>query len=1072
MTQEVSSARCNQPMVSEDLGRKLIVADSLIRRTYLSGLDEQKVIKFENTGMEPINRDNVRMHQLTRLVYDKRENTLENLLNIYAAVGSAGYGLVLILKSDGKTTILHLGVRSDTAKTKSATSGMKILSQALDGHMCGSKHENLSYDRIVPTGNGDAGESCLLNFDDITQSDTWAVSALAGIPALKTAERDAFTQGLERFIDAMQGIRYTAVVIAEPVLPKRCKVIEEGLERLASTFSGLAKMQVARGSTDTISISKTVTDGITKTIIDSVAKTQSHTMGTNWSRTVGITASAKFGVVGSISGSSSDSKGGSASVTEGATIGYQTAISSLNSSAIGGILACGTSESRTIEVQNKSIARLLEKIDQQLRRMDEAKSYGLWNAGTYFLCENSEDASSAASLFSGCIRGEESYVENTAINVWKKPIDKKRNEKDEKRSLVLEYLKNLRHPRLKLPDSGIPVSPSSLITGNELAMLMHLPRRSVSGVTVIESAGYGRGVHRLEIETKSGADAKQRQIPLGKIRHLFRDQKTDVCLDLDNLVYHTLVTGTTGVGKTTGVKALLANCSKHNVPFLVVEPAKDEYRELCGLAVNQQPVVRLQAGRQGVDCLRLNPLVFPEGHAVSLIEHIDRVCALFNAAFPMYAAMPQLLEEAIVQAYEQKGWDTITSKCRGGKRVFPTLSDVAELVPSIVGKAGYEHEARSTYVGALTTRLRSLMRGALGFTFMAWEEEETPPDILFDSPCVVNVSGVGSPEKRAVLMGLLMIRLQEHRTIQGQQGIDRLKHLVVLEEAHNILKRTASHTNMEIANPQGQAVEYFANALAEMRAFGQGIVIVDQSASALDDSVLKNTNTKIVFRAPFEIDREILGGALALDEKQKKALSTLENHTALVKQNDWLEAVCCHMDKVTTLAEYPQVEKAEDAALDENRSCLTAVILSMIGGRYTGRDTLTVKPEYRRPTHEEISKWLSDNVRDLNLRRKICDMLKYDEFPYRELSKIKDLLQGVHPLAEIMRTAALAASDIGLINYMLISLESKTLFDNQEACMNVIHDCLRCVDSSKMMDNAAKYLENNVTLAREGGCHV
>ena len=257
-----------------------------------------------------------------------------------------------------------------------------------------------------------------------------------------------------------------------------------------------------------------------------------------------------------------------------------------------------------------------------------------------------------------------------------------------------------------------------------------------------------------------------------------------------------------------------------------------------------------------------------------------------------------------------------------------------------------------------------------------------------------------------------------------------------------------------------------------MRAFGQGIVIVDQSASALDDSVLKNTNTKIVFRAPFEIDREILGGALALDEKQKKALSTLENHTALVKQNDWLEAVCCHMDKVPTLSENPQVDKAEDAALDENRSCLTAVILSMIGGRYTGRHRLTVKPEYRRPTHEEISKWLLNNVRDLNLRRKIDDMLKYDEFPYRELAEIKDLLQGVHPLAEIMRTAALAASDIGLINHMLISLESKTLFDNQEACMNVIHDCLRCVDSSKMMDNAAKYLENNVTLAREGGCHV
>ena len=1121
------------PRRSDELGEHLMLrlaeAEEMVRRTYLARLGDCQIVPFMDMQLAVAGRDTVRIGILARLVYEKKESTLENLMNIYAAVGCAGYGIVLVIRFDGKSTELCVGVRSDEEGLP-VESGEKILMQAIAGHLSGSKYEQQDDGEIFYDNQQDR-TSLLLDLDHYTtHNPTWAISALAGIPALKTDEREAFTQGLERFIDAMQGKDpegpkpYTAILLADPVMPQRCAEIERGYEQLASALSGLVKQQISLGTNENVSMTRTDTEGVTKTISDSVALSQSHTEGSSWSHTdgtsksttrnwgggvgavaggaigavagfaagpPGVLAGAKAGAaVGAVAGtlvggligsktagtSTSDTKGGNESATSSLSITQGVSDSKNINISIGATSGKGTSTGISFETQDKSVSRIIERIDQQLKRIDEARAYGLWNAACYFLCDSRESAQTAASLFSGCMRGKESGVEDSAIVLWHKLSTSQDTEPKEARIRALEYLRNLHHPRLTLSgDTTMPkVCPSALLTGRELALLLHLPRRSVGGVTVIETTGFGRDVHRLIIEdiaakeiTKQPLRDEERHkgapIVLGAIRHLFNDQPTDVDLDADKLVYHTLVTGTTGVGKTTGVKSLLTQCHRQGIPFLVVEPAKSEYGELLALAGKDKPVRRFQAGRRGRDCLRLNPLLFPEGPAVSLIEHIDRVCALFNAAFPMYAAMPQLLEEAIVYAYEAKGWDTLTSTCRGGKRIFPTLREVADLIPAIVERAGYRQEAQSTYVGALTTRLRSLMRGVLGFTFMAQEDEETPGTDLFDESCIINVSSVGSTEKRAVLMGLLMIRLQEHRVIQGTQGVDRLKHLMVLEEAHNILKRTAPHDNMENSNPQGQAVEYFANALAEMRAFGQGFVIVDQSASSLDNAVLKNTNTKIVFRAPFEADRAILGGSLALDEKQVKVLGSLENHTAVVKQNEWLEAVCCHFKKIDIAASAVKQavpSKAGKRPPSDVKACMTAVLAGLFSGRISVSQTPPNEPEA-----SSLSRWLDENVKEESRRKEIAEQLRTRT--RRELVEIRPLLLALTSLKEMSRAAELcAASEQGVLNHLLLGLEEETGIADEQTLLSLAHQSLLCYGQHGLLEKTARMIENSYELGR------
>ena len=158
-----------------------------------------------------------------------------------------------------------------------------------------------------------------------------------------------------------------------------------------------------------------------------------------------------------------------------------------------------------------------------------------------------------------------------------------------------------------------------------------------------------------------------------------------------------------------------------------------------------------------------------------------------------------------------------------------------------------------------------------------------------------SISRVGAVETKSLIMGLVVMKLQEYRMSNADEMNSELKHITVLEEAHNLLKKTSTEQSADSSNMVGKSVEMLTNAIAEIRTYGEGFIIVDQAPNLLDIAAIRNTNTKIVLRLPESTDREITGGSIALQDAQFDELSKLPTGVAAVYQNDWQEAVLCQI---------------------------------------------------------------------------------------------------------------------------------------------------------------------------------
>ena len=322
--------------------------------------------------------------------------------------------------------------------------------------------------------------------------------------------------------------------------------------------------------------------------------------------------------------------------------------------------------------------------------------------------------------------------------------------------------------------------------------------------------------------------------------------------------------------------------------FLVIEPAKGEYKKALG----GYPGVSVYGTNPSLtSLLRMNPFSFPA--EIHVLEHIDRLVEVFNACWPMYAAMPAVLKDAIESAYSDCGWSLCHSTCLTAGR-FPTFVDVLKKLPEILNTSAYSADTKGDYIGALATRVKSLTSGINGQILCA--DEELSDEALFDENVIVDLSRIGSTETKALFMGILMIKLQEYRMAKAESSDEALRHVTVLEEAHNLLRRTAFEQSQESSNLQGKSVEMLANAIAEMRTYGEGFVIADQAPGLLDMAVIRNTNTKIIMRLPDVSDRELAGKAANLNDNQIIELAKLERGVAAVYQNEWQEPVLCKVD--------------------------------------------------------------------------------------------------------------------------------------------------------------------------------
>lgn len=861
--------------VNEVMNNGMEIVDLFVNKNYLIGLDKSEPIPLDSIQKS---FSYMSLFEISKIVYDKDENINDKLVSVYNALSNFGSTALLVLFSDETGTKFYLGTRDN----KRPSVAKSILKKSLKGNFPG-----IEMKECLSTEVGYLLEKHIPNvYSNI------AVSSVSIVPGLRGNDKDHFIQGIEKFIDSMSGETYTAVFISTPLSKTELEAKKRGYEDLYSALSQCSQINFTYSEND----SKAIAKGISDTFSVAVNKGISDTIGTSYGENEVVTKSRShgsgFGFFGGIhnSGSAKAVTRGSSSGSSDAHTDSRSETETAGKTTSDTVTATvGSASTISFTKQNKTVQVLLEKIDEQLGRIKKCESYGLWDSACYFIAKEKETSIVAANAFKAIVSGESTSIENSFINLWDNSYKNAFNS-----LALLDYLRYGLHPRFRyLPVSNDQnyseqiITPASVISGLELPVLMGFPHKSVNGVTSISSAEFGRNVYN---ETNTTNDKK---IDIGSIFHMGEAfEKNRVCLDIESLSGHCFITGSTGSGKSNTTYKIIDELvtGKNDVTFLVIEPAKGEYK----IAFGNMPRINIFTTNPNYySMLSINPFSFNE--QIHVLEHLDRLIEIFSACWPLYAAMPALLKTSFEQAYINHGWDLNHSiHISRGNGKFPSFKDILDILPVLLEKSDFSTQTKGDYIGSLVTRVQSLTNGFLGQIF---SENSVDDSTLFDENTIIDLSRIGSTETKALLMGILVLKLSEYRqsTVTGTNC--SLKHITILEEAHNLLKRTSVYQDQESSNVQGKSVEMISNSIAEMRTYGEGFIIVDQSPTSVDISAIKNANTKIIMRLPEFTDCEVVGRSVGLRDDQILELSKLDKGVAVIYQNNWLEAVLTKIDK-------------------------------------------------------------------------------------------------------------------------------------------------------------------------------
>lgn len=393
----------------------------------------------------------------------------------------------------------------------------------------------------------------------------------------------------------------------------------------------------------------------------------------------------------------------------------------------------------------------------------------------------------------------------------------------------------------------------------------------------------------------------QRQVLLGHTRVPGQDGGDAVHLPLDAMVKHTLVVGVPGSGKTNTLMSLARQVwVDHQVPFLVLEPAKREYRGLLNLPGCSGQVLLFAPGRSAPKewlleerfnplALCINPFEMPQGYSVA--EHRTQLLEIFKAAFGLWNPLPSLVGGAITQVYAELGWqdgDLATAE-RIARYGFPHMRRFVEVVMALAESTSYKGENAATVKAYLEYQIGNFIKPPLADVFDCTTSTLSPQSWL-RRPAIVELESLGEANANFVSL-LLQSYLRQTLTVlqeaEREAGIRpepgrKLRHLLFLEEAHNLIGPQAYIPDDKSPNPKAAATVFVVKLLAEVRALGLGIVIGDQLPSALAPEVLKNTSIRICHRLSASDDRQQMQQSMNASPLQFEHMATQTSGQALV----------------------------------------------------------------------------------------------------------------------------------------------------------------------------------------------
>jgi uncharacterized protein len=440
---------------------------------------------------------------------------------------------------------------------------------------------------------------------------------------------------------------------------------------------------------------------------------------------------------------------------------------------------------------------------------------------------------------------------------------------------------------------GDAVLGSPLVASTELvAALARPPEREIPGVLLVSGPDFDvtqeppPGAHGAQ-----GSVTERQAITVGEVLDRGHRPAGRLVLPLDSLNRHVFVCGATGSGKSHTIRELLAAAAGAGIPWLVLESAKAEYRLMAerlaagpatgpatgpGTGPATGPVVRIRPGESDAIAAGLNPLepaADAEGRRFPLQTHADLVKALFIASFgprepgPRGPA-PQVLGAALRRAYEEAGWDLALGEpvVADSSPRYPDLTDLQRVAEQAVRDAGNGQRGADDVPGFIGARLAGLRLGTIGRFVEGGHQLDFGR--LLQTNIVLELQDVGDDGDKAFGMGIVLVRLAEQLRMAergkatGPSRPAGLRHLTVIEQAHLLFGR-------------GEATGLFAGLLAEIGAYGEGLVIAEQIPDRLGRDVIKNTAVKIAHRLPAADDRDALGATMNMTRAQHRYLVTL-----------------------------------------------------------------------------------------------------------------------------------------------------------------------------------------------------
>ena len=832
---------------------------------------------------EDMTMDFLALYRVDEITFEDKAPRKEALENVISSMSIEGVNFVYIIMGDESGVSFYYGVAKDFSyqgerKIGISEIGEKILKPSLQGNFRGS---------IVTEIDANARKKLLAEIDELEDA-----KILEGVPGIN--KDDEKFQSVDRVIDVMLGDRFAVMLIAKPITGSRINMIQDNMYHLYNSIAPLSKSSIQDSTGKNSGTSTSTTTGSSDTTGTNKSKSEQRGSGTSTSKTTtessgtnkgttynsGSARSSEGGSEGSHKDKSkADGKSESTNKSTSSTTGDSKSETKSSSSTESKQSGINTASTTTIEVVNKKVQDWIKYMDDViLPRLDYGVGKGLFITSTLLLGSNPASLIKLENTLKSVYGGE------TGNRMPLHGFDIEIKEIQQLKRMQVPVL--LMNTEINKDERGIRTACSQFyleerkaylgnwMSSQEVSLIAGLPQKEVVGLALREEVEFGLNINAEMKEPIFLGHLVQSGVVLDG-----KNGTSDipVYFDKDYFDRHIFVTGVTGGGKTTTCQKLLLE-SKEN--FLVIEPAKTEYRVLAEKEVPDMLVFTL--GKETGAPFRLNPFEFFEGENIT--SRVDMIKASMEAAFDMEAAIPQLLETAIYECYEDKGWNISTNRnskyenpFADGVHSFPTLGELEKKIEDVVKAQGFDDRLRDEYIGSIRARLKGLTVGAKGLML------NTPRSVdfveLLDRKVILELEYIKSASEKSLIMGFILSNLSEAIKVKyNKKGKKGINHITLIEEAHRLLSKYMPGDSLN----KKQGVEMFSDMLAEVRKYGESLIIADQIPNKLTPEVLKNTNTKIVHRIFAQDDKEAIGNTMALKDEQKEHLSYLTSGRAVM----------------------------------------------------------------------------------------------------------------------------------------------------------------------------------------------